>query len=408
MNNYLLSVLFLLSGVSTFSQTNFESGYFISNSGIKTTCLIKNLDWKDNPTSFKYKLSDAAEVETATLNDVNEFAIGGGSKFIKFTVDIDRSSQILSHMTEGAELNFETETLFLKVIETGYANLYYYEDSNLTRYFYSTTDLVPVQLVYKQFKADGGRRIGEINQFKIQLLRDVSNDCVSKSKIDNCDYRLADLSKLFKDYNTCSQEGRDLENTDLQSDTKKKNQLHLSIKPGISKSSLFVKRKLRFSDRDVQLDDELSLRIGLEIEYVLPFNNNKFSVFFEPNYQYYTTEGTSNDFLYDVDYMFFEFPIGTRYSAFLNDTSNIFFNVGYSYRMDLDSEFKTRQIVNYEIPFQDVELEGTSAALLGLGYRFKKHSLEFRYYFKSELFKENEVWESEFKTASLIYGYRFL
>jgi len=52
----ILFVLSVLITSSSFSQINFEKGYFIDNLGAKTDCYIKNIDWNLNPDTFDYKL----------------------------------------------------------------------------------------------------------------------------------------------------------------------------------------------------------------------------------------------------------------------------------------------------------------------------------------------------------------
>ena len=47
--------------MNCFAQISFEKGYFINNANQKTNCLIKNQDWKDNPTEFEYKLDENSE-----------------------------------------------------------------------------------------------------------------------------------------------------------------------------------------------------------------------------------------------------------------------------------------------------------------------------------------------------------
>ena len=68
-----IKLLFLFTTVFTlncYSQISFENGYFIDNDNQKINCLIKNLDWENNPTKFKYKLSENNELNTKTIKSV--------------------------------------------------------------------------------------------------------------------------------------------------------------------------------------------------------------------------------------------------------------------------------------------------------------------------------------------------
>ena len=74
---------------SGYSQISFVKGYFIKNSGEKIECFIKNIDWKDNPTQFNYKLSKDDDQKEATIEAVKEFGIYDIVKYQRYTVDID-------------------------------------------------------------------------------------------------------------------------------------------------------------------------------------------------------------------------------------------------------------------------------------------------------------------------------
>ena len=58
MKKQLLILLIFISTFNSYAQTSFEKGYFINNEGQKTDCLIKNIDWKDNPTEIKFKYTE--------------------------------------------------------------------------------------------------------------------------------------------------------------------------------------------------------------------------------------------------------------------------------------------------------------------------------------------------------------
>ena len=61
---------------SSYSQVEFEQGYLINNDGKRLECLIKNVDWKNSPTKFQYKLNENSEPITASIDGVSEFGVG--------------------------------------------------------------------------------------------------------------------------------------------------------------------------------------------------------------------------------------------------------------------------------------------------------------------------------------------
>ena len=69
--------LFMLILLSVFVQVNaqigFEKGYIINDLGVLTQVLIRNVDWKNNPTEIKYKLSEESETIVGDINSIKEF-----------------------------------------------------------------------------------------------------------------------------------------------------------------------------------------------------------------------------------------------------------------------------------------------------------------------------------------------
>ncbi|MES2485280.1 MAG: hypothetical protein V4581_04935 [Bacteroidota bacterium] len=111
----LLTLLLAFLALPALSQINFETGYFITNDGTTTTCLIKNVAWKNTPTTFEYKATEETEVQTGSIANVKEFSVSG-YKFVKHTIELDRSTTDISRMDENNKPVFKKETLFLKVL----------------------------------------------------------------------------------------------------------------------------------------------------------------------------------------------------------------------------------------------------------------------------------------------------
>lgn len=130
----LLFSIFL--SVFSFSQIKFEKGYFLTNEEQRVEALIKNVDWKNNPTTFTYKLHEGDDVKTGNVNTIRQFEIYGQSKYISAAVNIDRSTNSLANMSLSREPEYKLEKLFLKQIVTGAASLYSYADGNINRFFF--------------------------------------------------------------------------------------------------------------------------------------------------------------------------------------------------------------------------------------------------------------------------------
>lgn len=92
MKRQLLLILIIILSLNGYSQISFEKGYYIDDSNQKIYCLIKNIDWENNPTEFEFKLTGNSEPKKAIVKNVKEFGIENISKYVRGNVNIDRSS----------------------------------------------------------------------------------------------------------------------------------------------------------------------------------------------------------------------------------------------------------------------------------------------------------------------------
>lgn len=385
-------LLLLLFPVLSFAQITFEPGYFIER-GIKTECLIKNLAWKNNPVSFEYKLNEGEDTKIKTINEVTEFNVGSAYKYKRFTTNLDRSAIVLDQLSTLKDPQWSKETLFLKVLVEGKVTLYQYEDSNYIKYFYSTGDnLTAEQLVYKEYMKDG--RIAENNMFRQQLYNVMKDGGNSINKFERLKYKKDALVTLFNDYNGTN--GQTVVNLSA-----KQNQgsINLKITPGATFTSLNVSNSLS-PNYFYDFENKTSFRIGAELEYIMPFNNNKWSLFLDPNYQSYSNSGNRGTQQMEAKYNFVEIPVGIRHYMFLNKNAKFFVDGAYVISIPVSDSY-----IQYGGNILDIERN--SALALGAGFSYKKYSVEFRHTFKHGLI-DFVYWEGSYSTSSIILGYKLL
>jgi len=386
-------ILFLLTTIlslNCYSQISFEKGYYIDNANQKINCLVRNIDWKNNPTEFEYKLSENSESNKITIKTVKEFGINNVSKYIRLDVSIDRSSNKQNLLSSDKNPIFKKEVLFLKVLIEGDASLLLYKDKSLTRYFYQTTNQNFAQLIYKEYNTPENK-IGTNNEFKRQLFNNLKCSDISMDDVKNIDYEKKALLKFFTKYNNCN-------NTEYVNFEKKvKSDLfNLNIRPGINSSSLSISNDA-ISSSNVDYDNELTFRIGLELEFIMGFNKNKWAIIIEPTYQYYKAEDKSITNLSNtiVDYNSLELPIGVRHYFFLNNNSKIFINGSTIYDFVLNSKVRNR-----------LDASSSVNLAMGLGYNYNNaYSIEFRYQTNRDILTDYVSWNSDYKTISIIFGY---
>ncbi len=391
MKNQVLILLSFLT-INVYAQIDFEKGYFINNENQKTDCLIKNIDWKNNPTKFDYKLNENAAKETVTIKTVQEFGIHNVSKYVRADVKIDRSSEAILNLSKERKPIFEADTLFLKILIEGKASLYRYYEGNLERYFYNKDNSKIEQLVFKSYK-NSKNTIAKNIQYQQQLINNLKCSSFSDEKAIRLKYEKKDLTRFFVAYNECQKESF------TNFETKQKRDLfNLNLRPGWNRSTLSVENSLS-SSRNVDFGDQLTFRFGIEAELIIPFNKNKWSVIIEPTYQYFNATQEVDTRTINTAYQSVELPIGIRHYFFLGENSKIFVNASYvfdiSRNSSIDLDFGT-----------SLEIASLNNLALGLGYKQNdRFSLEFRYLTPRDVLGRYVSWTSDYTTLSVVLGY---
>ncbi|MEB8328509.1 tRNA modification GTPase [Flavobacteriaceae bacterium KMM 6897] len=385
----LLTFIFIsLNYLNCFSQITFEKGYYINNSDQKIDCLIKKTEELNSPNKIVYKLSDNIAEETIGIESVKEFGIYNTSKYIRSFVKIDRSSDDTNRLSEEKEAILKEEQLFLMVLVQGKANLYFYKDRNLNRYFFNIDNSDIEQLIYKRYKITNFK-IGENNKFEEQLWDKLNCPNVAKDII-NIKYRKNKLVKIFVKYNKCNPKA---ELVNFQN-KRERDFFNLNFRLGIKSSSLLVQHE-NPNIEDINFGNELSPRLGIEAEFLMPLKNNKWTVVIEPTYQSFKSKKNDNK----VDYRSIELPVGIRHYFFLNKNSKLFINASYITHFSNNSKIEFSNGANLEI-----EIKNNMA--FGFGHKINdKYSLELRYIPIKEIMTEHYAYKTNYTSLSLIFGY---
>lgn len=405
-NKLLFTLLFLLS-INCYSQITFSKGYFIDNDNNRVECLIKNVDWKNNPTSFQYKITENGKQNTVTLKSGKEFEIYGESKYQKHSVDIDKSSYHISDLTRNDAPNFEEDELFLKVLIQGKASLFLYENGDIKKYFYATDQNNIKQLVYTKYLAPGGK-IGENDEFRKQLWNSLKCNTLPINKIKTIRYRRNELVSLFALYNECTNSGF------INYDIKKNNGLfHIALKVGVSNSSLSIE-KLNLNAFKTDFNKQLIPAFGIEAELIFPFKKNKWAVFIEPTYYFFKSEKEISYFQNGsitypakliADYKAIQIPIGIKHYSYLNNNSKLFIKAAFSYDIPLSSTIVVEREVYTDLRFP---VNNKSTFLIGFGYENKKYSIEIKYEGEGALLFDQELWKVKHRNITLVAGFKIL
>lgn len=391
-----IALLLLVFPLLCISQINYEPGYFIEN-GVKTECLIKNMGWKYTPVSISYKLNENEDSKTKTIKEISEFMVSDNYRYKKFTVNIDRSASTTEFLLSERAPQWNQEVVFLKLLVSGELSLYQYEESNLVRYFYSTDDTNVEQLVYKKFMRNS--KIAENNMYRQQLYNLMKNQGYTAEKFEKTNYLEDDLVKIFTEYN-----GAKTGKVVNLSEKRNKPYFNIRITPGIAFNSFSMQNSTLKLDLD--FSQKASFRIGAEVEYVMSFNKNKWSIFVEPYYCSYSNETAKDKAEGEIDYKYIGIPIGLRHYMYLNQNSKFFIDAAYNVSVSMgDSEIN---YYNYNVfNSNKTSIPTTGGYLVGIGYGYKRYSAAIRYSNTSSLLRGG-AWDTSYSSIGIILGYKIL
>src|SRR5699024_10256471 len=241
--------------------------------------------------------------------------------------------------------------------------------------------------------------------YKQQLFNDLKCQTISKKRIERLRFKRKELINFFVEYNEC--QAVEFEN---YVEKQVRHKFNLNLRPGLNISSLSV-QNYSFDLKDFNFDNEIAFRIGVEAEYILPFNKNKWTVAIEPTYQSYKSEQTNeqtnisgNLLTAKVDYNSIEIPATIRHYFYLNNNSKLFLNASFILDLTLNSSLKLIRADNSN--YYTAEIKTRPNYAFGAGYKLQeKYSLEVRYQIGRNILANFEAWDSDYHTLSFILGY---
>ncbi|MCU0440038.1 MAG: PorT family protein [Raineya sp.] len=399
--NILLFFIIIINISIVYGQDTYQQGYFIKNNGEKVNCLIKNMDWENNPTSFYYKLSESSPKERAYIEQVTEFEIVNFSKYQRFKVKIDTSGSEPRYLSDNQTPEYEERIVFLKILVSGKANLYFYHRVNMNRFFIQTDSLPIEQLIYKKYlDKDDLQKYN--NLYKSQLMKNLKCDKLTPQEFIRAEYNTKSLTNIFLKYNACFGQ----ETVNYVSKPKRKI-LNLGIRTGLNIASI----KMSGGNSGVfnaTFEKFMTPRIGLSGEAILPFGNNKWSVLFEPNFHYHNLKqdfnvqfGTKE--IAETKFNAIEVPITIRYGIYVAKNAKMFLNTSYVFDIPIKKS---------KIDFDgrtDIKITTSSSVAFGVGMEYSsKYNFEFRYNFKRDLLNKYIYINADYSTINFIFGYNFL
>ncbi|WP_312173383.1 hypothetical protein [Chryseobacterium sp.] len=407
----LILFLFLFFIFFNNAQIRFEKGYIITNDDKKEEVFIKNPDRSDSPKNFIYRISEKSSDLLGTPDKIKEYGIYDFGSYISYTGPVDKSSDDISALSYKYEPEFRNETVFLKVLVSGDKNLYSYSEKNTTKYFYSDSESTVQPLIFKKYNPQGDQfKVAKNNSYIKQLQSIFNEDTAATKLIPETKYTENNLKKIFRTHNQQLSTNSENENQSKKYTAK----YNLNVRPGINFYSPLKTKRVVGS---AEFPSRANFRLGLEAEFILPINKNKWSILLEPTYSIYSNEKLSipsENNLYNISlesYSYINIPVGIRYYLFLNNHSKFFINTSVNVINIRTGKAKSLDMNYNDQTFDKAELKSILASKsfsFGVGYIYKnKFSVEARYNSQYNIlaFTPSSPSEANLSYTSLILGY---
>lgn len=380
-------IICCIFSMSVLGQNSYRKGYFINQQNEKVEGYIMDEDSFFTPTQFLFKASiDQATPTNLNIDNASEVVINNIATYSRLEVSVDESSSQQERLTRSRISSFVARTLFAKKLTQGTVALYELSTSEYQRFFVSKDGSV-TSLEFKYF-LNSKMKIGKNLNYQKQLKEKFS--CEGTNNPTAIAYDRRSLVQYFKNYSRCK--GYDFKT--LKEDRSEYVNALYKVKAEVA---LAMSSFSSTSGTEVEGISATALKVGVELEYVFAFNNNKWSVFVNPVWsspneiKMVTEAGTiagppsSGGVripVYDtstVSFSMFELPIGARHYLFIDKQNALFLEGGLTYSMPIsDSVVKT---VNYKDELiHESKLRSTTNFFVGAGYTFnRKFNAALRY-----------------------------
>ncbi|MEO1033331.1 MAG: hypothetical protein AAFX55_18225 [Bacteroidota bacterium] len=397
---FLLLTFLVLHGNA---QVNFQQGYIIDNTGKKVQCYIKNKDWKKNPTSITYKTNKSSQEETLTINELKEFRIADTDHFYqRYTINKELMGSLFDNLQSSKGF------VLLKVLIDGQSKLFEFHTEGKYYFFYAKDD----KLVFLNYEktVDENNKVIENAKFKKQLFDHFKCDNLTLVDYSNLRYNSTSLSEFFSKYNHCK--GAAYYN---YYDDRTKSIFNFKLRGGFNVNTDFSNEPAyyaqppdgdRFNDiRIDNFDTKSNVSLGIELEWLLPFDHNKWGIFIAPNYQSISGLEGSKTYVIpffgtfvaesEISLSILELPIGFRRYFIFNSSTKAFLHIAYIHNINLNSDHRTTFDTSFsrDLTASDNN-KSNGGVFLGVGLDFlEKYAIELNYYFASNvnLDGENQV-----------------
>lgn len=413
MKNLLLLLSTMLLSSALFAQKDYESGYYISNDGVKSEGYIKTSNFRMandesfNGLDFKKSLDqDAIKIDKSA---VSEFGVDQKIKIQKRKALIDDVSFFKDYSYEKS-FSLQEKVVFLNVLVEGNATLYSYDGGQGIKYLWKKVDQDDIvkQFLYKKYYKSASL-LTENNTFREQLFNNIK--CTNQTYPDflNLKYDKTAFVAIFDKYNKCNNGNSII--------YKAVEERKITVRGSIFFGYNFAKFQIVNSTPERSAERFSMPSFGAEVEVLTM--SNKLGFFFSGAYRKaeassavtidlseFNPNTTTNTVKLDTGML--DFVLGSRYYFSLGKAGSLFLGGGLGINIPLSNnliDYQTNNFNDLSAVAVEVTMQSKPFVRLQLGYIFNDHyGINFHYDTPKNLLGDDKA---KLQEAGINFKYTF-
>lgn len=388
-----LSILFCLCSLAAAAQSSPTIGYYINASGDTVAATIQDENWIRNPEQIR--VEEQSGSRTIYLHEMQGFGLASGDVFRKFIVDVDVdvSPTDLNQMEPNEPQRMKRDTVLLRVLVVGAANLYTLNDRNgKLHYYIGKPGEEPRELVYRKALLNiNNRTVTKTFESYKGILFLYLQDCgFTEQELHKVPFREQNLMQTIKKYNACKEPAAQEEYVATQSKTT----FRFGAVAGIGAASFTFSGDESFSELTQSDFSSTGPVAGLVFDVVLPRGFGRWGLSNEVLYKPYRfeadyRESQGNDYsMYRTEFDLSYISLNTQvvYTIIGNAKLRPFLSAGIALNHLLSENSRQQSTVmrygierDYDKPALEEFRRLEQSLLLGAGINYKQFVLQARY-----------------------------
>lgn len=287
-------LLLLAASISNVTaQKNFQPVRLVQTNGDTIAGWIDYQKWILSPKTIEFQEQVNGPSRILTPMQVAAFFVGGEWYGGRIVLRSNSPNQ-LKELDAETRPQLVADTLFLRAIVLGKANLWVAVDADRREQFFLEKEDLPIELlVFKRYygkDANGNTGVLMNQRFRGQLAYYLSECPQAAGLSRNATYKGFSLRKIVRAYNNCFPGGN------RYVKTKEKVRLETSVAIGISRFTLDLSTSPEKSLQDANFSPSTQLTGGLNLNIVFPRSLGRFALYNSLLYETYKTSAQTRTY----------------------------------------------------------------------------------------------------------------